>query len=112
MYLCFSGSDNSLNSKQLTAKASLTAYKEGEWTECSDEYSDDYENVENKSADTSLNDGEVIIVPDPLPRKWSKKIFQLISSNSTKKNPSKTPISINLNPHKLSELFFDDEVVT
>ena len=85
MYLCFSGSDNSLNSKQLTAKASFTAYKEGERTECSDEYSDDYENVENKSVDTSSNEGEIIIAPDPQSRKWSKKIFQLISSNSTKK---------------------------
>ena len=40
-----------------------------------------------------------------------KKIFQLISSNSTKKK-SKAPIYIDLNQHKLFELIFDDEVVT
>ena len=58
-----------MNSKQLTAKASFTAYKDGEPVECSDECSDDYENVENESLDTSSNEGETIIVPDPLTRK-------------------------------------------
>ena len=62
-----------MNSKQLTAKASFTVYKDGEHVECGDEYSDDYKNVENESLDTSLNGGETMIVPDPLPQKWSKK---------------------------------------
>ena len=57
----------------MTATASFTAYKDGERVERSDECSDDYENVENESLDTSSNEGETIIVSDPLPRKWSKK---------------------------------------
>ena len=55
------------------ARAWFTAYKEGEQVECSAECSDDYENDEDESLDTSSNDGETRIVPDPLPRKWSKK---------------------------------------
>ena len=60
-----------MNSKQLTAKASFTAYRDGERVECSDECSDDYENVENESIDTSSNEGETTVVPNPLPQKWS-----------------------------------------
>ena len=73
IYLCFSGSINNLNSKQLTAKASFTAYKHGKWVEHSDECSDNYENVENESLDISSNERETIIFSDFLPRKWSKK---------------------------------------
>ena len=39
-------------------------------------------------------------------------MLKLISSNSTKKTTSRTPISIDLNPHQHFEFFFDDEVVT
>ena len=60
-----------MNSKQLTAKASFTAYRDGERVECSDECSDDYENVENESIDTSSNEGETTVVTNPLPQKWS-----------------------------------------
>ena len=41
-----------------------------------------------------------------------KKILQLISSNSTEKQNSKTPISIDLKPHQLFKLFFENEVIT
>ena len=84
-YLCFSGSINNLNLKQLMAKASFTAYKDGERVECSDECSDDYKNVENKSLDTSSNEGETIIVPDSLPQKWSKKDIPVDQQQQYKK---------------------------
>ena len=82
-------------------KASCTAYKDGERVECSDEYSDDYENVENESLDTSSNEGETIIVPDRLPRKSSKKDIPVDQRQQYKKTNSKTPISIDMNPHQL-----------
>ena len=74
--------------------------------------SDDYKNVEKESLDTSSNEGETIIVPDPLPRKWNKKDVPVDQQQQYKKTNSKTNISIDLNPHQLFQLFFDDEVVT
>ena len=78
--------------KQLTAKASFTAYKDGERVECSDECSDDYENVENESFDSSSNEGETIIVPDPLSPKWSKKDIPVDQQQQYKKKFESTYI--------------------
>ena len=69
----------------MTVKASFTAYKDGERVECSDECSGDYENVENESLDTSSNEGETIIVPDPLPRKKRKKDIPVDQQEQCKK---------------------------
>ena len=78
-----------MNSKQLTAKASFIVYKDGEQVECSDECSDDCENVENESLDTSSNEGETLIVPDSLPRKWSKKDILVNQQQQCKKQIQK-----------------------
>ena len=65
----------------------------------------------------SSNEGEIIIFPDPLPQKWSKKYFpvghhQYYKKKKKKKKNSKRTISIDLNSHQLFELFFEDKVVT